>query len=153
MINIVPYNEDLAEHFRDLNLQWLERYFRVEPKDKMLLEDSKKEIIDKGGYIFFGANNGTIVGCFALIKISETIFELGKMAVDPNYQGQMIGQRLLDHAILHCRKNNVEKLILYSHTKLCSAIHIYKKIGFMEVPLEPFTPYERSNIKMELYLN
>ena len=46
-----------------------------------------------------------------------------------------------------------EKIILYSNTMLENAIYIYKKHGFIEIPMEEKTPYKRSNIKMELVLN
>jgi N-acetylglutamate synthase-like GNAT family acetyltransferase len=153
MINIISFNSALAKNFRDLNLLWLEEFFKVEPKDKLLLEDCESEIIDKGGFIFFALIDEIVVGCFALIKVSETVFELGKMAVDPTYQGNNIGQQLLVYALNFCKKMKYEKLLLYSHTKLKAAIHIYRKYGFIEVPLEAETPYNRSNIKMVLSFN
>jgi len=39
---------------------------------------------------------------------------------------------------------------LYSHKKLVPAINLYKKVGFVEVPLERDVHYERANIKMML---
>ncbi len=153
MINIISFNSSLAKNFRDLNLEWLEQFFKVEPKDKLLLEDCESEIIDKGGFIFFALMDESVVGCFALIKVSETVFELGKMAVDPTYQGNNIGQQLLVYALNFCKKMKCEKLMLYSHIKLKAAIHIYRKYGFIEVPLEAETPYNRSNIKMVLSFN
>ncbi|SEL08605.1 hypothetical protein SAMN05661044_01940 [Olivibacter domesticus] len=47
------------------------------------------------------------------------------------------------------RKLQVEKLILYSQTILATAINIYRKLGFKEVPLETGI-YERADIKMAL---
>ena len=153
MISIIPFKHGLAKNFRDLNIVWLEQLFKLEPKDKLLLEDCENEIINKGGYIFFALIDENIVGCFALIKVSENVFELGKMAVAPTHQGKNIGQQLLIYALNFCRDMKCEKLLLYSHTKLKAALHIYKKHGFIEVPLESKTPYERSNIKMALNLN
>ena len=40
-------------------------------------------------------------------------------------------------------------MILYSNKKLESAIHLYRKYGFVEVELEEGL-YERANVKMEL---
>ena len=39
-------------------------------------------------------------------------------------------------------------LELYSHTKLGSAIHLYRKFGFVETPLPKDCVYERANIRM-----
>ena len=49
------------------------------------------------------------------------------------------------------KEKNIEKLILYSNTKLASAIHLYKKYGFTEIELEQGL-YERANIKMEILI-
>jgi len=152
MLDIVSFNDSYAELFRDLNIAWLEKYFVVEEKDIELLNDSRSQIIDKGGFIFIGLWNDVPVSCFALIPNENGFFELGKMAVDKNYQGRKIGQALLAHAIQFAKAHNWKKLILYSSTKLDTAVHIYHKFGFQEVPLEKELPYVRSDIKMELTL-
>jgi N-acetylglutamate synthase-like GNAT family acetyltransferase/DNA-binding MarR family transcriptional regulator len=149
-IEIVPFKKIYASHFKDLNIEWLEKYFVVEPHDSELLENCQKNIIDKGGFIFFASINNEIVGCYAFIKINEAVYELGKMAVSPKFQGRKIGQKLLNHSINFAKDHQWRKIILYSNTKLENAIHLYKKFGFIEVSLEKNTPYLRSNIKMEL---
>ncbi len=151
-LEIVPFDPEYASSFRDLNKAWLEKYFYVEPKDLILLEDCKKSIIDQGGYIFFAKYENEIVGCFSLIRHTDGIFELGKMAVDEKVQGLRIGQKLLTYAVEFGKKKKWKKIILYSNTKLTTAIHIYKKYGFNEVVLENPNPYMRSDIKMELDL-
>ncbi|WP_273567073.1 GNAT family N-acetyltransferase [Maribacter halichondriae] len=152
-LRVIPFAPEYADRFRDLNKVWLEEYFYVEPKDIVLLEDCENTIINKGGYIFFAEYEGSIVGCFSLIKLKESIFELGKMAVDKKYQGLKIGQQLLSFAIDWAKKNNWNKIILYSNTKLDKALYVYRKYGFKEVELEKNLPYARSDIKMELEIN
>jgi ribosomal protein S18 acetylase RimI-like enzyme len=151
-LKIIPYRPGLAKYFRDLNLSWLENYFYIEPKDAELLENCESSIIDKGGYIFFAEMKSEIVGCFSLIKLNEQTFELGKMAVDPGYQGLKIGQELMEYAIHFAKRNKWRTLLLYSNTKLEAAIYIYRKYGFQVIDLEKNTPYKRSNIKMQLIL-
>ncbi len=152
-LKILPFDTRYAGIFKDLNLAWLEKYFYVEPKDRVLLENCESSIIDKGGLIFFSEYNGVIVGCFSFIKVDNGIYELGKMAVDPKFQGLNIGQTLLSFAIDHAKTNKWNKILLYSNTKLKSAIYIYKKYGFKEIDLEKNVPYARSNIKMEFFVN
>lgn len=151
-MRIIPFRPSLAKYFRDLNLSWLEKHFYVEPKDAELLENCESNIIDKGGYIFFAEKDAEIIGCYSLIKLKDSTYELGKMAVDQAYQGQKIGQKLMMHGIAFAKSQNWKDLILYSNTILEPAIYIYKKFGFREVPLEKNTPYARSNIKMQLVL-
>jgi GNAT superfamily N-acetyltransferase len=135
-----------------LNLAWLERYFYVEPEDIRLLGDCERAIIDEDGFIFFAEYDDRIVGCFALLRLDDKRYELGKMAVGPAYQGLKIGQKLLSFAITFAKKNRWHSLILYSSTKLDTALHIYRKYGFREVVLEREVLYARSDIKMELRL-
>ncbi|MDO7619507.1 MAG: GNAT family N-acetyltransferase, partial [Flavobacteriaceae bacterium] len=40
--------------------------------------------------------------------------------------------------------------ILYSSRQLENAIHLYRKKGFVEIPVEKEVHYERCDIKMEL---
>ena len=74
------------------------------------------------------------------------------MAVSKSHQGLKIGQDLLVFAINFARSKNWNTLLLYSSTKLDTALHIYKKFGFKEVTLENNNIYLRSDIKMELIL-
>lgn len=152
-LHIIPYNPKYISHFRDLNIAWLEKYFHVEPKDKELLENCEKSIINKGGYIFFAEYKNEIVGCFSLIKLTDSIYELGKMAVHTSHQGLKIGQEMMTFALDFAKENKWDKLVLYSSSKLPTALHIYIKYGFEHVELEKDLPYVRSDVKMELQLN
>lgn len=151
-ITIIPFEEQYAKDFYDLNIEWLETFFYVEPHDEEVLSQAKSYIIDKGGHIFFAKFNDEIVATVALIKIEEGIFELSKMAVLPKMRGQKIGQQLLQYCIDFATSQQFKKLLLYSNRKLENAIYIYEKYGFVEIPLEANNPYMRGDIKMELTL-
>lgn len=151
-IEMIGFREELAVYFTGLNLAWLKKYFVVEPIDNEILSDPKRCIIDKGGFIFFATVDGEIAGTFALIKSDNDRYELSKMAVDEDFQGNKIGNRILEFCIDEVKKLHVTKLILYSNTKLQPAIHLYRKYGFTEIPLDN-SEYQRSNIKMEINFN
>ncbi len=152
-LQIIPFSHEHAPIFKDLNIRWLEAYFRVEPIDQKVLSDVNSSILDKGGYIFMGALAEKIIGCFALIPLANGNFELSKMAVDPEYQGKKIGQKLLDFSLSFAKSKGWDKLVLYSSTKLENAIYIYRKKGFVEIPVEEGVHYERCDIKMEIIFN
>jgi GNAT superfamily N-acetyltransferase len=141
-IEIIPYQPDFKTDF--------EEFFEVEPIDKEVLNHCEESIIQKGGFIFFARSGDAILGTYAFIKIESHVFELTKMAVDKNCRGQGIGQLMLDHAVVFAEKHHWKKLILYSNTLLENAIYLYRKCGFIEVPLEKDCVYKRGNIKMEL---
>lgn len=151
-LKIIPFEPKHASKFKYLNTTWLEKYFYVEPKDEVLLSDCENTILGIGGYIFMAEYEDVIVGCFSLIPYKDNNFELGKMAVDPNYQGFNIGQQLLSFSIDFGKQNNWNAITLYSSSKLPTALHIYRKYGFKDIELEKDLPYARSDIKMELTL-
>lgn len=149
-VTIIDFQPKFSNYFYDLNIEWLQTYFVVEPFDKEVLSKPKQYIIDKGGHIFFAKLNDEIVGTVALMPKDDT-FELTKMAVSPNHRGYKIGQHLMQHSIDFAKnKLQLSNIILYSNTVLENAIHIYKKYGFTEIPVEQNSPYQRSNIKMKL---
>ncbi len=98
-IEVHNYSNDFREHIKKLNYEWLEKYFRVEKGDVVSLSNPKKEIIDKGGYVFFAKINGEFAGTISLLKKTDDIFELGKMAVTDKAQGNGIGTVLIEHCL------------------------------------------------------
>ena len=99
-VEIINFHIDYSTIFGDLNIEWLEKYFYVEPYDKKVLTKPKEHIIDLGGFIFFAKHKHQIVGTVALIKQKEG-FELSKMAVVPEFRGLKIGQQLMNHFIFY----------------------------------------------------
>ncbi len=153
-MNIIPFNTRNKEHFKNLNIEWLETFFYVEDYDLEVLSKPEQYIIDKGGHIFFAQKDNLILGTVALMPTgTQGVLELTKMAVSPAARGLGIGQTLMKHCIAFAKAENLTKLILYSNTILENAIHIYKKWGFVEIPVEDNVSYKRANIKMEKIIN
>jgi ribosomal protein S18 acetylase RimI-like enzyme len=148
-IAIIPFTDELAHHFTALNKAWLQKYFEVEPVDEKMLANPKQYFIDKGGFIFFAMYNNEVAGTFALLKVSDTVFELSKMAVDEKFQGKNIGNAMMEFCLQEAKRLQLHKVILYSNTLLGPAIHLYRKYGFTEVP-DFKSEYKRANIKMEI---
>lgn len=151
-MEIIEYRSEYKEHIKELNFEWLEKYFSVEPSDIVQLSDPENEIINKGGFIYYASVDDKVVGTVTLMKVDNGIYELGKMAVTVKYQGKGIGNKLLAHCITKAKSISAETIILYSNTKLVPAIELYKKYGFVTTTMG-ITSYERSNIKMELKIN
>lgn len=148
VVDIIEFSEELSEPIKTLNYEWLEKYFRIEEGDVASLSDPQKHIIDRGGHIYYAKLNGEIVGTASLLKKSETVYELGKLAVSDKAQGHGIGTILIEHCLNIAKQKQITTLILYANTTLQSAIHLFRKYGFEEVELESGV-YERANIKME----
>lgn len=150
-MQIVDYRDELKEHIKKINYAWLEEFFTVEENDALMLSNPQKYIIEPGGYIFYGEVDGEIVGCAALMRVEDGVYELGKMGVYKEFRGHRLGTVLLEHCIATAKRMHMKTLILYSSRKLKNAIHLYEKYGFVEVKYEGGT-YARGDIKMELKL-
>ena len=151
-ISFKKFSKIDSENFKSLNLEWLDTYFKVEPIDKLILNNPEREVIDKGGFIFMIQKNYTTIGTFAFIKKSAKIYEFSKMSITPDERGNGYGNMAMEFLIRFAKNKKWSKLILYSNTKLKNSIHLYKKYGFKEIPLEKNLIYSRGNIKMELVL-
>ena len=148
-ITIIPFTNTYAHHFTALNKAWLQKYFVVEAIDEKMLANPAQYFIAKGGFIFFALYNNEVAGTFALLKVSDTIYELSKMAVAEKYQGKNIGNAMMEFCLQEAGRLQLHKVILYSNTLLAPAIHLYKKYGFKAVP-DFKSEYKRADIKMEI---
>ena len=151
-LQFIKFASEYKSDFVRLNYDWLNEYFEIEPYDREVLESCEQTIIAKGGHIFFALLDHKVVGTFAYIKIEEGVYELSKMAVTKSLRSQGIGNQIMAFSIRFAEQHHWKKLILYSSRKLKNSIHLYRKYGYIEVPLENNAPYKRGDIKMELDL-
>jgi putative acetyltransferase len=142
------------EAFRTLNEQWIAKYFVLEEKDRLTLNDPEKYILKSGGHIYFATLDDEIVGCCALIATGPESYELAKMAVDESRRNLGIGKTMLAHVIEAARELGARKLTLETNSKLMNAIHVYESLGFRHTDpsLAHSSGYERANVFMEQVL-
>lgn len=152
-VKIVDYESKYQSAFRELNVEWISSYFKMELSDYKALEDPEGYILNNGGFIFVALYHNEPVGVCALIKMDDPDydFELAKMAVSPKAQGLSIGSLLGQTIVNKAKSLGSSKLYLESNTVLKPAINLYHKLGFQKVAGKA-TPYERCNIQMELIL-
>jgi putative acetyltransferase len=138
--------------FRQLNEEWITRYFRIEAKDAEALADPHSSILAAGGRIFFATIEGRCVGCCALVRTGLEEFEVAKMAVTAACQGSGIGRRLLAAVVEAARSAGTRRLYLETNHALAPAIRLYESIGFRHVPAAHESPYARADVFMEMLL-
>lgn len=151
-VEIINYSPEFKDKFRELNYEWLEKYFSVEDEDKKLLLYPEEEILDKGGAILFAKVDGEVAGTVALINHGEKGYELAKMGVKEKYQSRQVGKMLATALITKARKMKADMIFLETNKKLEKAMNLYKKLGFELVEFNDVSKYARSTIKMELKL-
>ncbi|MCM1371996.1 MAG: bifunctional helix-turn-helix transcriptional regulator/GNAT family N-acetyltransferase [Bacteroides sp.] len=153
-VEIVEYQSQYKKAFYDLNRKWIELYWELEPHDIEVLENPEKNILEEGGHIFVALYNGFPVGVCALCPMPEEStydFELAKLAVNNSIRRKGIGRRLCNAVIDKARELGGKMLFLESNTRLKTAIALYRKLGFKELP-EYHPAYARGDIQMELSL-
>jgi GNAT superfamily N-acetyltransferase len=152
-IAIIDYRAEHAYHFERLNKAWIEKWFWLEERDRWVLENPHQAILAKGGAILMATYDGEVAGTVALKKVNDDVYEFTKMAVDEQFRRRGIAEALSYAAFDKARALGAKKVILYSNRILVPAITMYHKLGFTEVPIEKDIVYQRSDIKMEIYLN
>lgn len=166
-VQIIEYQPEYKAHFKALNTEWIEKYFRLEAEDEKVLNNPEGEILADGGVILFAKVGGRqsdakaqkteqqpVLGTCALIRKGDNTFELSKMAVTEAARGQQIGKKLLNASIEKARELQADWLILETNSKLTPAINLYRKLGFVLVPDQPgkHSKYERADMRMKLAL-
>ncbi|MBT8099766.1 MAG: GNAT family N-acetyltransferase [Gammaproteobacteria bacterium] len=147
-VQIIDFDTDLAEDFKRLNVEWLEKYFWVEPIDEIVLSDPGGQIIEPGGHILFAALDTAIVGTAALKHHGNGVYELTKMAVTERHQGVGIGRALLVASIARFEAVDGRQLYLESHSSLETALGLYASAGFCHSPRPAPSEYARSDVYM-----
>lgn len=108
--------------------------------------DSKEDILKcldyvyakhegKGGFILLGIQEGEIIGCLVINETGMTGYipenVLVYIAVNPEFRGNGIGRRLIEHA-KKIAKGNIALHIEPNHP----AIKLYEELGFMSKCME-----------------
>jgi ribosomal protein S18 acetylase RimI-like enzyme len=148
-IRVVTYREELRAAFEQLNREWIESYFVLEDADRAIFADPTKAVLAGGGQIFFVVDGETVLGTCAVLRHSDTEVEIAKMAVAPTARGRGLGDLLMDASIDFARKTGASKVSIVSNTVLAPALRLYRKHGFIEVPLDSDGRYQRANIRLE----
>ena len=150
-MELIAYEDKYQPAFKQINLEWLDRYHLTEEHDLEVLNDPGGTLIDRGGCLFLMKESEAIIGSAGLWKENDVEYELVKMTVDPAYQGRGIGKILLEKCISEAKLRKAKKIFLYSNSKLQTALKLYSKYGFKNVAVTG-APFLTADVKMELTL-
>lgn len=150
-ITLILYEDRYHEDFRRLNLEWLDKYHLKEQHDLDILDDPNGLVIDPGGVLYLAKAGNRIVGSCGLMIESDGVYELVKMAVDPDFRGQGIARMLIEKCLDVARSRQYKMVSLFSNHQLKTALKIYEQYGFQYVSAEN-APFETADIRMELVL-
>ena len=149
---VVPYDDRYKSDFEKLNRAWIEKFFQMEDEDLLILQHPETYVIKKNGEVFFALYGEEVIGTAAIIPTSNKIFELAKMAVRQDYQGQGIGRLLLQRCIHFAEDKQAKEIFLITNDILKPALKLYLSCGFALNDQNDDERYKRGNSKMNLLL-
>ena len=94
------------------------------------------------GRLYLALWDGEAAGCIALRKLDEQRCEMKRLYVRPAFRGHRIGDALVDRILQDARAIGYRYMLLDTLPFLESAIHMYQKRGFYEIPCYNDSPVE-----------
>jgi len=155
-VEIVNWKSIYRDDFKNLNMEWLNSEFngQLTEQDRESLEYPESYYLAQGGYLFFAKQAEKIIGCVAMKPASEGHYELSKMAVSNEVQGQGIGRLLLLNTLNKARDLQVKTISLETNSKLTRALALYQNFGFTQQKHpNGKSSYQRADLYMELQLH
>lgn len=149
-MKIVPYDQKYKNDFIDMNKAWISQMFVMEPEDVRELENIDP-YLEKGGQIFFALDDqDAVMACCMIAPRDDGDWEIMKFAARGMYTGTGAGSACLEACINYAKEKNIPKIIIVSNRKCTHAVHLYRKYGFTEIPVDKKRfPFERANIAFE----
>ena len=138
--------------FAALNAEWIAELHYLEESDKLMV--AHPEIYTQNGNHVFSAHiDGKVAGACALKKHEDGRYELTKMAVDSDFRGNGVGQKIMTAVETFAKETlGLDYLFLLSNTKNAAALRLYARNGWTVNHEGPHPVYDRANIGMEKYL-
>ena len=98
------------------------------------IRDLKAKYGQPEGRLYLALWEGEAAGCIALRKLDEQHCEMKRLYVRPAFRGHRIGDALVDRILQDARAIGYRHMLLDTLPFLESAIYIYQKRGFYEIP-------------------
>ncbi|MBR5914370.1 MAG: GNAT family N-acetyltransferase [Selenomonadaceae bacterium] len=131
---IIEYAKFLG---RDLTFQHLDEE----------LADVAKKYCPPNGRLLCAQVDGKIIGCVAYNKLDEDRCEMKRLFVLEGYRKFHAGSRLIEELLISAKSDGYKEMLLDTITPLKSAIHLYKKFGFVET-----APYYENPMSDVIYM-
>ena len=137
-----------ADAFIRLNEAWIQAYFRLEEFDHALARDPMRIVRDGGALLTLARGERVLGGC-ALFKEGPHRYRLARMAVAESERGRGLGARLMQAAMARAVDLGATSVYLLSHTRLASAVRLYRRHGFVPTHEGPHPVHARCDLVME----
>ena len=116
------------------------KYLTLQHWDDELSHPERKYA--EGGRMFIFKVDGITAGCCGFKRLRGNDAELKRMFLRPAFRGHHYSQIMLDKCLSSARELGYEAIYLDTLPELKSAIGLYKKNGFTEIPRYNDNPIE-----------
>ena len=147
-MKIIPFEKKFRKDFVELNKAWIEEYFVMEADDYEMLDNVEKHL-SQGAQIFFAVEDDTVAATCMTVPLGNDVWEICKLASNKAFRGRGAGSAVFKACMDYAKANRAKKIIIISNRILKSALHIYEKFGFTEVPVDKTHDYSRADIQFE----
>jgi putative acetyltransferase len=94
-----------------------------------------EEVADGRGAFLVAYVNGQPVGCGAVRRNDREVAEIKRMYVVPEARGRGIARQVLLALEAEARRLGVSRLVLETGVRQAEALTLYRRAGFVEIPL------------------
>lgn len=99
------------------------------------------------GRLYIARVDGKAAGCVALRKLDDQRCEMKRLYVRPPFRGKRVGAALTERLVADAREIGYRHMLLDTLPFLTTAIAMYKRMGFYEIP-----SYNDSPLPETIYL-
>merc|ERR1712241_1087135 len=107
------------------------------------MKDQRLEFWTSPPSVFLVATtvSGKVIGCIAYRQTSSVTVQMHRLAVDSEYRGQNIGQKLVQALLNSAWSNGYDSMYLETTSAQIGAIKLYEKMEFKYLHNVPFGPF------------
>lgn len=155
MAEFIQYDDKFRDQFLELNVEYLThiRDAAIKTLGSTTLPKDFRPYVERvlphftaikppEGIIYLLISDGRVVGMGALRKLEEGIGEIKRMYIKPELQGRGLGKEMMDKLEAKARELGYSTLRLDTAWFLETAVHVYRKAGFIERDKYPGTESE-----------
>lgn len=120
-----------------------QKYLDIQDYDAEL-QNLQNKYGGSGGRLYLAYDHGEVAGCIGLTKLDDKNSELKRLYVKPQFRGKQIGSYLIQKIVDDAKEIGYSYIKLDSLSFLQSALRLYRKFGFYEIPRYNDSPMENS---------
>lgn len=136
---------ELFKEYTDMLIegdQAFAEYLKIQKYDKELEDPASKYGMPEGR-LYLAYYEDKLAGCVGLKKLDEEgLCELKRMYVRPQFRGKKMGEKLLEVILSDAKEIGYRAMLLDTLPFLKSAIRMYRKKGFYEIPCYNDSPLD-----------